>query len=89
MPIEQVHELPYGIELSELPFIWILRKPEGIDSSHLHPSGFLARTSNQGVVCLGWSPQLEILAHPAIVGCLFHSGWGAIIESLGLGNHKF
>lgn len=83
MPIEHVHELAYGIELSELPFIWILKKPEGIDSTHLLPSSFLAQTSNRGVVCLGWSPQMEILAHPAIGGCLFHSGWGTIIESIG------
>lgn len=86
MPIEQVHELAYGIELSELPFIWILRKPEGLSSSQLLPAGFLARTSNRGLVSLGWAPQLEILAHPAIGGCLFHSGWGTIIESLGFGH---
>nr|POF10953.1 udp-glycosyltransferase 91c1 [Quercus suber] len=66
MPIEQVRELAYGVELSELPFIWILRKPEGVGSSELLPDGFLARISNRGMVCLGWSPQLENLAHPAI-----------------------
>lgn len=39
MPIEQVHEMAYGVELSELPFIWILRKP-GVSSSELLPDGF-------------------------------------------------
>jgi len=29
---------------------------------------------------------VEILAHPAIGGCLFHAGWGSIIESLGFGH---
>lgn len=87
MPIEQVHEMAYGVELSELPFIWILRKP-GVSSSELLPDGFLARISNRGKVYLGWEPQLEILAQPAIGGCLFHShsGWGSINESLGFGH---
>jgi len=30
--------------------------------------------------------QVEILAHPAIGGCLFHAGWGSIIESRGFGH---
>lgn len=28
----------------------------------------------------------RFLAHRAIGGCLFHSGWGSIIESLGFGH---
>ncbi|KAK6121208.1 hypothetical protein DH2020_045049 [Rehmannia glutinosa] len=87
MPIEQIHELAFSLELSRLPFIWILRKPQDVEnSSELLPPGFSDRTLNQGVVLLGWAPQLEILAHPAIGGCLFHSGWGTIIESLGFGH---
>lgn len=38
------------------------------------------------MLCLGWAPQLQILEHPAIEGCLFHSGWGSIIESLSFGH---
>lgn len=72
MPIEEVHELTYGIELSGLPFIWMLKKAEIADCQHILPTGFLARTSDQGIVSLGWAPQLEILAHPSIGGCLFH-----------------
>lgn len=65
-----------------MAFIWILRKPQGVDSSDLLPPGFANRTLSQGVVVLGWAPQQEILAHPAIGGCLFHSGWGTAVESL-------
>lgn len=86
MPREQIHELAFAIELSRLPFIWILRKPEGADSLDVLPLGFISRTSNMGIVSLGWAPQLEILSHPAIGGCLFHSGWGSIIECLGFGH---
>lgn len=86
MPVETIHELAYGIELSGLPFMWILNKPEGIDSQDLLPTGFISRISDRGIVNFGWAPQLEILAHPSIGGCLFHSGWGSIIESLGFGH---
>ncbi|KAI3914785.1 hypothetical protein MKW98_002021 [Papaver atlanticum] len=88
MAIDRVHELAYGIELSSLPFLWILRKPEEIDMSDLLPPGFEDRTSNRGLVCIGWAPQVEILAHAAIGGCLFHSGWGTIIESLNYGHNQ-
>ncbi|KAJ6289906.1 hypothetical protein OIU78_025762 [Salix suchowensis] len=50
MPVQQVHELAYGIKLFKLLFIWILRKLEGLDISELLPTGFLDRTSDRGIV---------------------------------------
>ncbi|KAG6417436.1 hypothetical protein SASPL_119595 [Salvia splendens] len=35
-----------------LPFLWILRKPQGVDSSDLLPPGFASRTQSQGLVVL-------------------------------------
>ncbi|KAM1268439.1 hypothetical protein PS1_000715 [Malus domestica] len=49
-------------------------------------TGFVDRTSEKWLVCLGWVPQMEILAHPSIGGSLFHSGWGSIIETLQFGH---
>ncbi|KAJ6691076.1 UDP-RHAMNOSE:RHAMNOSYLTRANSFERASE 1-RELATED [Salix koriyanagi] len=49
MPVQQVHELAHGIKLFKLIFIWILRKPEGLDISELLPTGFLDRTSDRGI----------------------------------------
>ncbi|KAB5515968.1 hypothetical protein DKX38_026616 [Salix brachista] len=62
VPVQQVHELAHGIKLSKLLFIWILRKPEGLDISELLPTGFLDRTSDRGIV----SDRLE--AYGAEVG---------------------
>ncbi|KAK9130033.1 hypothetical protein Sjap_010520 [Stephania japonica] len=87
LSIDQVHELAYGLELADIPFIWALKKPEGINSSNLLPPGFQDRILDRGLVCLGWAPQLEILDHPAIGGCIFHSGWGSIVESLFYGHN--
>ncbi|KAJ1429569.1 UDP-glucuronosyl/UDP-glucosyltransferase [Sesbania bispinosa] len=80
---DQVYEIAFGLEMSELPFLWALRKPSWAsnDDDSL-PVGFNERTSKRGIVCMGWIPQREILAHPSIGGSLFHSGWGSVIETL-------
>ncbi|RWR75663.1 UDPGT domain-containing protein [Cinnamomum micranthum f. kanehirae] len=70
---EQVHELGFGLDLSGLPFVWVLGKPAGsIDDSDLLPPGFETHIADRGIVSVGWVPQLEILGHPAIGGFLFH-----------------
>ncbi|KAL1366938.1 hypothetical protein AAHE18_02G014600 [Arachis hypogaea] len=84
---DQVFEIAYGLELSELPFLWILRKPTWAIHDHESlPLGFVERTSKRGKVCMGWAPQQEILAHPSIGVSFFHSGWGSVIENLQFGN---
>ncbi|KAL6290335.1 hypothetical protein ACE6H2_007845 [Prunus campanulata] len=50
------------------------------------PPGFVERTSEKGLVCLGWVAQMEILGHPSVGGSLFHSGWGSVIETLQFGH---
>ncbi|GKU96781.1 hypothetical protein SLEP1_g9975 [Rubroshorea leprosula] len=84
---DQVHEIAYGLEQSGLPFFWALRKPDwASDDLDALPTGFTQRTSKQGLVYIGWAPQMEILAHPSIGGALFHSGWGSVIEILQFGH---
>ncbi|KAK7292713.1 hypothetical protein RJT34_15565 [Clitoria ternatea] len=84
---DQVFEIAFGVEESELSFLWALRKPSW--ASHDHdslPVGFGERTSKRGLVCMGWVPQQEILAHPSIGGSMLHSGWGSVIETLQFGH---
>ncbi|PQM35635.1 putative UDP-rhamnose:rhamnosyltransferase 1 [Prunus yedoensis var. nudiflora] len=80
--IEQVFEIAHGLALSELPFLWALRKPNWADSdADALPPGFVERTSEKGLVCLGWVAQMEILGHPSVGGSLFHSGWGSPLNA--------
>ncbi|XP_060169110.1 putative UDP-rhamnose:rhamnosyltransferase 1 [Lycium barbarum] len=80
---EQVDEIAYGLELSGLPFIWILQKPNWSSNEvDLLPEGFGPRTAEKGVVHIGWAPQKEILAHQSIGGTLVQGGWGSVTESL-------
>ncbi|KAH7577971.1 hypothetical protein ACOSP7_000942 [Xanthoceras sorbifolium] len=84
---DQIHEMAYGLELSELPFLWALRKPDwAVDDVDALPLGFGERTYGRGIASLGWAPQLEILGHPSVGGSLFHSGWGSVIETLQYGH---
>ncbi|MED6149063.1 hypothetical protein PIB30_058972 [Stylosanthes scabra] len=84
---EQVFEIAYGLELSDIPFLWTLRKPSwAIDDHDSLPPGFYERIAQRGKVCFGWAPQTEILANKSIGGSLFHSGWGSIIETLMFGH---
>ncbi|KAM1019348.1 hypothetical protein ACFX13_041437 [Malus domestica] len=84
---EQVFEIASGLELSGLPFLWALRNPNWANSdADALPPGFAERTSERGLVCFGWVPQIEILGHPSVGGSLFHSGWGSVIETLQFGH---
>ncbi|XP_043718993.1 putative UDP-rhamnose:rhamnosyltransferase 1 [Telopea speciosissima] len=84
---EHVFEIAHGLEIFGLSFLWALRKPMwAYDDDDALPPEFRARTEGRGVVCMGWAPQMEILAHPSVGGSLFHSGWGSIIETLQFGH---
>ncbi|KAJ4951625.1 hypothetical protein NE237_028457 [Protea cynaroides] len=84
---DQVFEIAHGLEISGLPFLWALRKPTWAENEEeALPTEFRARTEGRGVVCMGWAPQMEILAHHSVGGSLFHSGWGSIIETLQFGH---
>ncbi|KAG6427168.1 hypothetical protein SASPL_111408 [Salvia splendens] len=82
---EEIHEISYGIELSGLPFFFLLAKPDwggGGGDDEVLPPGFESRTAGRGFVQIGWAPQREILAHPSIGASLFHAGWSSVVENL-------
>ncbi|KAL3810537.1 hypothetical protein ACJIZ3_000695 [Penstemon smallii] len=86
---EEIDELAYGIELSGLPFFWVLRKPDWANDTDFHeilPTGFGSRTAGRGIVHIGWAPQWEILAHSSIGGSLYHVGLSSTVESLQYGH---
>ncbi|KAJ0966266.1 hypothetical protein J5N97_027404 [Dioscorea zingiberensis] len=85
LSIELLHELALGLEMSELHFLWVLRKPVGFVGEVL-PEGFEERTRERGVVTMGWVPQLDVLGHLAVYGFLTHSGWSSVIEALQFGH---
>jgi hydroquinone glucosyltransferase len=83
--IAQIEELAMGVEASGAKFVWVLRTPSDAGSKAFSsaldflPEGFHSRMveKKQGIIILGWAPQLSILAHPSTGGFLSHCGWNA------------
>ncbi|MCE3049939.1 hypothetical protein HAX54_046155 [Datura stramonium] len=84
---EEIEEIAYSLELSEVNFIWVLRSPLGeeIEIENVLPNGFLDRVKERGVIVEKWAPQARILEHASVGGFLCHCGWNSILESLYFG----
>ncbi|GMN23791.1 hypothetical protein TIFTF001_000266 [Ficus carica] len=80
--ISQLIEIAAGLECSGHRFLWSIRVPQLQSLEEILPQGFLERTGGKGMICDGWVPQAEVLAHSAIGGFISHCGWNSILESL-------
>ncbi|KAK1308220.1 putative UDP-rhamnose:rhamnosyltransferase 1 [Acorus calamus] len=86
LSVEQVRRIAVGLESSELPFIWAFRRPQSVpEGVHVLPEGFADRVGSRGIVCQGWAPQVNVLAHESVGGFLAHVGWNSIVEGLQYG----
>ncbi|THG08446.1 hypothetical protein TEA_023509 [Camellia sinensis var. sinensis] len=80
----ELTEIAFGLELSELPFFWVLRNRLGVADTEVIelPNEFEERTKERGVVCTSWAPQLKILSHDSVGGFLSHSGLSSVVEAI-------
>ncbi|KAL6637643.1 hypothetical protein ACP70R_025215 [Stipagrostis hirtigluma subsp. patula] len=78
----QAEELARGLLAAGKPFLWVVR---ATDEAQL-PQGILDEATASGAALIvRWSPQLDVLAHPA-VGCFVtHCGWNSTLEALSFG----
>ncbi|KAF5815957.1 putative UDP-glucuronosyl/UDP-glucosyltransferase, UDP-glycosyltransferase family [Helianthus annuus] len=83
-----LEEIAYGLEMSNMNFIWVLRFPKGqkeIKVWDALPLGFLERVKNRGLLVEGWAPQTRILGHKNIGGFVSHCGWSSVMEAMKFG----
>ncbi|KAL0014737.1 hypothetical protein SO802_001806 [Lithocarpus litseifolius] len=77
----QFKELALGLELTNRPFLWVVR-PDILDQSrNAYPKEF---QGTRGKI-IGWAPQTKVLNHPAIACFISHCGWNSLIEGVSNG----
>ncbi|KAM7474122.1 hypothetical protein LguiB_021365 [Lonicera macranthoides] len=79
----QLYEVAMGLQASDQPFIWVVRKNRNEDKNDMWlPDGFEDRTKGKGLIIRGWAPQVLILDHEAVGGFVTHCGWNSILEGV-------
>nr|XP_043637191.1 UDP-glycosyltransferase 83A1-like [Erigeron canadensis] len=74
----QFEELALGLELSNLPFLWVVRP--GMTTA-AYPDGYTDRVGSRGKI-VSWAPQQKVLAHPSVACFMSHCGWNSTIEGV-------
>ncbi|KAI3503262.1 hypothetical protein L1887_31701 [Cichorium endivia] len=79
----QLEELALGLELSNRPFMWVVRT-NMTDGTSIFPDGYLERVGSRGKI-VSWAPQQKVLAHPSVACFLSHCGWNSTLEGVNNG----
>ncbi|XVF11823.1 hypothetical protein REPUB_Repub08aG0060400 [Reevesia pubescens] len=81
---QQVDELALGLELTGLPFLWVVRSNLTDGSTAKFPEGYIKRIADRGKI-VEWAPQEKVLAHPSSACFVSHCGWNSTLEGLSMG----
>ncbi|PIA52865.1 hypothetical protein AQUCO_01000617v1 [Aquilegia coerulea] len=81
----QLLEIAMGLEASNVPFIWVIRRLHNKEENNFLPEGFEERMQGKGLVIRDWAPQVLILEHPAVGGFMTHCGWNSTLEGISAG----
>ncbi|XP_022745470.1 UDP-glycosyltransferase 73C3-like [Durio zibethinus] len=83
----QLIELGLGLEASNCPFIWTIKKIDYTPELEkwFKEQRFEERIKGRGLIIRGWAPQVQILSHPATGGFFTHCGWNSTIEGVSAG----
>ncbi|KAM3250577.1 UDP-glycosyltransferase 83A1 [Capsicum chacoense] len=81
----QFQELSLGLELSNKPFLWVVRTNATNAKINIFLKSFVDRIGRQKGKIVSWAPQQKVLSHPS-VGCFVsHCGWNSTIEAISNG----
>ncbi|XP_057463114.1 UDP-glycosyltransferase 83A1-like [Actinidia eriantha] len=80
----QFQELALGLELTNRPFLWVVRADFINAIEDAYPDGFIDRVGTRGQM-VGWAPQQKVLSHPSVACFLSHCGWNSTMEGVSNG----
>ncbi|RWR93825.1 UDP-glycosyltransferase 73D1 [Cinnamomum micranthum f. kanehirae] len=79
----QLMEIGLGLEASNQPFIWVIRRSNDMSTEVENwLDGLVERVQARSLIIRGWAPQMLILSHPVIGGFLTHCGWNSTSEGI-------
>ncbi|XP_027098585.1 UDP-glycosyltransferase 83A1-like [Coffea arabica] len=80
----QFQELALGLELTNMPFLWVVRRNLTAEPDNAYPKGFKDRIQGRGRLAT-WVPQQNVLSHPSVACFLSHCGWNSTMEGVSNG----
>nr|GEY05287.1 UDP-glycosyltransferase 83A1-like [Tanacetum cinerariifolium] len=80
----QFEELALGLELTNKPFLWVVRPGTSGSTEYVYPSGYMERIGTIRKI-VSWAPQQEVLNHPSVACFMSHYGWNSTMEGVSNG----
>ncbi|KAE9619976.1 putative 7-deoxyloganetin glucosyltransferase [Lupinus albus] len=77
----QFTEIALGLELTNRPFLWVVREDYNRSNRMTYPNEFKGKNGK----IVAWAPQQKVLSHPAIACFVSHCGWNSSMEGLSNG----
>ncbi|KAI3813255.1 hypothetical protein L1987_17975 [Smallanthus sonchifolius] len=77
----QFEELALGLELSNRPFLWVVRPGMTKETTVAYPDGYMDRVGSRGKI-VSWASQQKVLAHPSVACFMSHCGWNSTLEGV-------
>ncbi|KAF5791973.1 putative 7-deoxyloganetic acid glucosyltransferase [Helianthus annuus] len=84
MDRNQFHELAIGLELTNRPFLWVVRADMVDEMNNNYLTGYMNRIHERGRI-VGWAPQQLVLNHPSVACFVSHCGWNSVLEGVSSG----
>ncbi|KAJ3695577.1 hypothetical protein LUZ60_000954 [Juncus effusus] len=69
---EQLNEIIFGLNLSESPYLLVLRENNEENKKIIGDRGLI----------VSWCNQFKVLSHPSVGGFLTHCGWNSVFEAI-------
>lgn len=84
LDFNQFHELALGLELTNRPFLWVVRADMVGDMTTNYLIEYMNRLHDRGRI-VGWAPQQQVLCHPSVACFVSHCGWNSVLEGVNSG----